>query len=31
MRIEDALGRWGGEEFLAVLPDTDGEGALMHR
>ncbi len=29
IRIEDALGRWGGEEFVAVLPDTDGEGALM--
>ncbi len=29
MRTEDALGRWGGEEFLAVLPDTDREGALV--
>jgi diguanylate cyclase (GGDEF)-like protein len=29
MRIEDVLGRWGGEEFLAVLPDTDGVGALV--
>jgi diguanylate cyclase (GGDEF)-like protein len=28
-RIEDALGRWGGEEFLAVLPDTCAEGALV--
>jgi len=23
MRTTDTLGRWGGEEFLAILPDTD--------
>ena len=28
LRIEDILGRWGGEEFLAVLPHTDADGAL---
>jgi two-component system cell cycle response regulator len=28
MRAEDHLGRLGGEEFLAVLPDTDGGAAL---
>jgi diguanylate cyclase (GGDEF)-like protein len=28
LRAEDAIGRWGGEEFLFVLPSTDEEGAL---
>lgn len=29
MRIEDLAGRWGGEEFLAVLAHTDLDGALV--
>jgi diguanylate cyclase (GGDEF)-like protein len=28
LRAEDAIGRWGGEEFLVVLPNTNEEGAL---
>jgi diguanylate cyclase (GGDEF)-like protein len=28
MRAEDAIGRWGGEEFLVVLPGTDELGAV---
>lgn len=29
LRGEDTLGRWGGEEFMVVLPDTPPEGVLM--
>jgi len=29
LRAQDSLGRWGGEEFLAVLPNTDADDAAI--
>jgi diguanylate cyclase (GGDEF)-like protein len=29
LRMGDTVGRWGGEEFLAILPDADDETALL--
>ena len=29
VRASDFAGRWGGEEFVVLLPDTDHEGALQ--
>ena len=29
LRETDILGRWGGDEFLMVLPDTDRAGAML--
>ncbi|MEA3393928.1 MAG: GGDEF domain-containing protein [Pseudomonadota bacterium] len=28
LRAQDMAGRWGGEEFLVILPDTDAQGAI---
>ena len=28
LRASDVLSRWGGEEFLALLPETDADGAM---
>ncbi len=29
LRAQDIAGRWGGEEFVAILPDTDAAGAKV--
>lgn len=29
VRSQDIISRWGGEEFIIILPDTDEEGALI--
>ena len=29
LRAQDSVGRWGGEEFLILLPDTDLDGAAV--
>ena len=29
LRAQDISGRWGGEEFVAILPDTDASGARV--